>query len=69
MVNSLPPPPPKKTLNQPHSFPQEISKKGLGVRRMTRQGTDWEITSAKDLFDKEPMQNIQRTLKIRKRAT
>jgi len=28
---------------------------------MTRQGTNWEITSAKDVFDEEPMQNIQRT--------
>lgn len=65
----IPTPSPQENLNQLHSFSQKISKKVLGIKRMTRQGTDWKITPAKDVCDKEPIQNIPRTLKIRKRAT
>ena len=39
------------------------SKNVPGIKRMRRQGTDWEITFAKDISNKELIQNIQRTPK------
>lgn len=65
----IPTPSPQEKPQLTTLFLPENKLKSIGYQENDKRRHRRKITSAKNIFDKEPKQNIRRTLKIGKRAT